>query len=261
MCQVTARGLAWAGGPLLVLLSCGAAGAQANFQLWGDFTVDWQKAHRLTYGIDIEPKVLLAAPEGDPGWATIDVTPTVSYAIRGWLDLNGELLAGHTTETDDVRSVEVTPRVGVRFHLFSRTVPVRLAGHVDRDRELPPSRRLVLRDYLRMEWRNLFYSDETGDSSTARIRNRVELQFPLNTPLTTTDGARSLLADWEWFVPVTDVVERFANKQRVRAGIGWRRNREWQFEGLYVWERSRNTIDTGFSSSDNAIDIRVKRVF
>ena len=208
------------------------------------------------------PKVLLSVPAGKPGWWTIDVTPSAEYALRKWVDLTGELLAGYTSETDDVQSMELTPRVGLRFHLLSRSVPVRIAGHLVQDRELPPKRRLVLRDYLRVEWRNLFYSDETGDSSSARLRNRLEMQFALNRGLVTTDGARYMLADWEWFVPLPDDVhERFANKQRIRVGIGWRRNREWRLEGLYIWERSLNTLDDGFTTADNVINIRVKRVF
>ena len=252
----------WLVAPVVVVLLCSAAEAQTNLQLWGNATIDWQRADGLTYVLDVEPKVLVSVPAGKPGWWTIDATPGAEYALKKWVDLTGEFLVGHTSETDDVRSVELTPRIGLRFHLFSRSVPVRLAGHVVQDRELPPKRRLVLRDYLRVEWRNLFYSDETGDSSSARLRNRLELQFPLNRALVTADGARYLLADWEWFVPLPDdVSERFANKQRIRVGMGWRRNREWRLEGLYIWERSLNTLEDGFATADNVINIRVKRVF
>ncbi len=243
------------------VLACGAAEAQPNLQLWGNFTVDWQKTSHLTYALDVEPKLLVSAPSEDPGWATLDVTPSVEYAARRWLDLTGEFVAGYTKETDDERSAEVTPRAGARFHLFSRDVPVRVAGHVVPERELPPRRRIVLRDYVRVEWRNLFYRGDTPDSSQVRVRNRLELLFPLNRARITNDGAQYVVSDWEWFMPVSDVAERYANKQRIRAGFGWRRSRAWRFEGLYVWELSRNTIEDGFTTSDNAINIRVKRVF
>ena len=253
---------AWLLSPLLILFGATVVEAQANLQLWGNFTIDWQKADRLTYVFDLEPKVLVSVPPDKPGWWTIDLTPSAEYAVKKWVDLTGEFLAGYTSQSDDVRSVELTPRVGLRFHLFSRGVPVRLAGHVVQDRELPPKRRIVVRDYLRVEWRNLFYSDDTPMNSSARLRNRLEMQFPLNRGLVTSDGARYVLADWEWFVPLPDdVTERFANKQRIRAGLGWRRNREWRFEGLYIWERSLDTTNDGFTTSDNVINLRVKRVF
>jgi hypothetical protein len=84
---------------------------------------------------------------------------------------------------------------------------------------------------------------------------------PLNKEKLTDEGARYLLADWEWFLPIDDAEERFANKQRIRTGLGYRRSFAWRFEALYMWTRSRNTIDEGFTTSDNIIDIRVKRVF
>jgi len=243
---------------LLVAWSSGVARAQTNLQLWGNLTIDWVRSPRLTYGLDVEPKVLIAAPEGDPAWRNLDLTPSVEYAAKSWLDVTGEVATGYTRQTDDVNSFEVTPRIGVRFHLFSRYVPL----HGPRARELPPKRRLVVRDFVRLESRNITYtSGDTNSSSTVRVRNRLELLFPLNKQTMTDDRTRYMLADWEWFMPLNEPDERFANKQRIRAGFGYRRNLAWRFEALYIWTRSRNTISEGFTTSDNIVDIRVKRVF
>ena len=73
-----------------------------------------------------------------------------------------------------------------------------------------------------------------------RFRNRLELQVPLNRERMIEDGARYVLADWEWFVPLDDPEERFANRQRVRAGIGYRRSLNWRLEALYIWTRSHD---------------------
>ena len=43
-------------------------------------------------------------------------------------------------------------------------------------------------------------------------------------------------------------------------GLGCRRSFSWRFEALYIWTRSRDTTDEGFSTDDNSIDIRVKRL-
>jgi Protein of unknown function (DUF2490) len=232
--------------------------AQANLQLWGNLTFGWLRTPRLTYEVDFEPKVLVKKPEGDPSWRNVDVTPSVEYAAKKWLDLVGEVATGYTKQTDDVNSWEVSPRLGLRAHLFSRDVLTR-APHI---RELPPARRIVVRDLLRVESRNLFYVGAgSGSDSSVRFRNRLELLAPLNRERLTDDGARYLLADWEWFVPLGEPDERFANKQRIRAGFGYRRSLAWRFEALYIWTRSRNTIEDGFKTSDNIIDIRLKRVF
>jgi hypothetical protein len=55
--------------------------------------------------------------------------------------------------------------------------------------------------------------------------------------------------------------ERFANRQRVRAGIGYRRNVAWRFEARYVWNRSRNTINEPFTSTDHSLELTMKRVW
>ena len=242
---------------LLVLLAPLPVSGQSNLQLWSNLTLDWVKSERLVYELDVEPKVLINAPEGDPGWRNLDLTPNVEYSPAGWLDLIAESAIGWTKQTDDVDTFEVTPRVGVRFHVFSRDRPIRLVG-----REQHPTRRIVVRDLLRVEWRNQFYGGaEDGSDSSWRFRNRLEFLAPINKPRLTDDGARYLLADWEWFIPLQDQEERFANKQRIRTGFGYRRNFQWRFEALYIWTRSRNTIEGDFTTSDNIINIRVKRLF
>ena len=85
--------------------------------------------------------------------------------------------------------------------------------------------------------------------------------MPLNKERITDDGARYLLADWEWFVPLDDPAERFASRQRIRAGLGYRRSFNWRYDVLYMWTRSRDTIEEGFATTENIVNIRVKRLF
>jgi hypothetical protein len=240
--------------PLLVV--CAApAHAQATTQLWGNLTFNWVRSDRMVYELDFEPKGLLSAPDGDPDWRNLDVTPNVEYSPKGWLDLVVDTTIGKTKQTDDVDTTEMTPRLGVRFHLFSRAQRFH-------PRERAPRRRIVIRDLVRVESRNLFYSGgDTDSDSTIRFRNRLEFLIPLNTERMTDDGARYWLADWEWFIPIDDPEERFANRQRIRTGIGYRRSFNWRYELLYIRTRSRNTIDEGFSTTENIIDLRVKRLF
>jgi hypothetical protein len=159
--------------PVLTWLVCATpAFAQTNLQLWANVTFDWVKSDRLTYELDLEPKVLLAGPEGEPAWSNLDLTPNVEYSWKRWLDLVGEATVGRTFQTDDVTTFEVTPRVGVRFHVFSRnTTP-----YLPKVREAVPKRRVVVRDLLRVESRNFFYTGSGANesfSSNVRFRNRT----------------------------------------------------------------------------------------
>jgi hypothetical protein len=239
----------------LLLVCAPVVSAQTTTQLWGNLTFNWVKSDRLVYELDFEPKALLDAPDGAPDWRNLDVTPNVEYSPTGWLDIVADTTIGRTMQTDDVDSTEVTPRLGLRFHLFSRIQQFFIA-------EQAPVRRIVVRDLVRVESRNFFYSGgDVTSESTFRFRNRLEFLLPLNKPRITDDGARYWLADWEWFVPLDDPEERFANRQRIRTGIGYRRSFNWRYELLYIWTRSRDTLGEGFSTTENIIDVRVKRLF
>jgi len=237
-----------------VLLTAPATAAAADFQIWGAVTLDWIKSHTLTFKLDTEPKVLVSKPPDDPGWAKLEVTPGVEHSRGNWFDVIGDLVLARTHETDDRTTTEVTPRLGFRFHVLSNL-------RNDLFKEKHPAHRLVLRDLLRFEWRNLSYSDETPESSAWRIRNRVETLMPLNRPRVSDNGATYVVADAEWFWNVEDQQERFANKQRVRAGVGHRYSYAWRFEALYIWDRSRDSANEGFTTTDHAVDVRVQRVW
>ena len=103
---------------LFLALFASPVAAQTDQQIWGELTLDWIKSHMLTFGVDVEPKLLVAKQPGEPGWATLDVTPRTEYARGKWFDIVGELI-----------------------------------------KERQPRHRLVLRNFARVEWRNLRYSD------------------------------------------------------------------------------------------------------
>ncbi len=176
-------------------------------------------SHRFTYGLDVEPKVLVSAPPGDPGWATLNLTSSIEYSQGRWLDVIGELLVGRTRQTDDLDSTEVAPRIGVRLHVLSN-----LRDELFKERQ--PLHRFELRNLARVEWRNFYYSTDMPQSSTVRFRDRVEMSYSLTRPHITDDGATYLLADAEWFWPLEEPDERYANQQRIRTGVGYRHNRD-----------------------------------
>ena len=57
------------------------ASAQSNRQVWANITFDWVKPSGVTYEVDFEPKTLLSAPPGEPGWGNLDITPSVEYPV------------------------------------------------------------------------------------------------------------------------------------------------------------------------------------
>ena len=106
-----------------------------------------------------------------------------------------------------------------------------------------------------------FVSDGEPSSSSGRFRNRIEFLFPINRPNLGHDGTIHSIADWEWFVPLSDQQERFASRRRYRGGLGYRHNRHWQTAALHFRTSSRNTIDEPFTTSENVLDLQLKRVW
>jgi len=205
--------------------------------------------------VQVEPKVLVSRSKDNLGWSTVDVTPSVEITRGNWIGVIGEMLIARTKQTDNVDSTEFTPRLGFRFHLLSN-----LRDLLSKERQ--PARRLVLRNLVRFEWRNLYYSVGTPDSSAFRVRDRFELEFPINRPRVTDDGAVYAMSDAEFFwTPSNPPDERYASKKRVRAGVGQRFSRAWRVEGLYIWDKARDSIDTGFTTSDNVIQVTIRRVW
>jgi hypothetical protein len=228
----------------VLLWSSADAAAQTSTTLWGNLTFDWVK-EQITYELDFEPKILLAAPPGEPGWRNLDITPSIEYAARKRFDVTGELVVGTTKQTDDLRTTELTFRGGARFHVM----------------EEPLKHRLVIRDWVRVESRNFFYSNDDPSDSTVRFRNRLELLIPITEPTLSDDGVVAALVDWEWFIPLSDPAERFASRQRIRTGASYRHSRTWRYFAFYIRNKSRNTLDEEFSTSENIVNFQVRRVW
>ena len=80
-------------------------------------------------------------------------------------------------------------------------------------------------------------------------------------PSLSDDGAVSALVDWEWFIPWSDQTERFASRQRVRMGGTYRRSQAWRYFAFYIRNRSRNTLDEEFATSENIFNFQARRVW
>ena len=228
----------WASIALLCVITCaGEATAQVSHQLWGEATIDWLAADRLTYELKTEPKT-------NP--ATLDVTPQVTYAVLAWADVLAEVQLEHKADSDST----ATPRVGAELHILSRLLSPHPQGHAEREK--PPRRRIVVSTLLRFE----------ESQSEWTFRDRFNVAYPLNRPKTTSDGAIYLTADSELFVPFDrapggDLV----NQIRIRSGIGYRKDFAWRFDVLYIWDGTRHADAGPLTPKFHAIDIRVLRQF
>jgi hypothetical protein len=63
-------------------------------------------------------------------------------------------------------------------------------------------------------------------------------------------------------VPLSDdVPERFAAKRRTRLGLGYRLDRKWRFDLLFIRDGTRETSAGSFATAANIVDFRLKVLF
>ncbi len=240
---------------LAPLLVGGAVAAQVHAQeqeqeesaqLWGNVVLDFPKGDRFLLELDAQPKVQYA---GADTWRNLDVTSVVEYYPNRWLDLVGEASFGKTQQSNNVSSVELTPKLGVRFHFLSN-LRTMLERH--------PLGRVAVSDLVRFEYRNFWYSDG-GSSHETRFRNRIAIKVALNHAKLSRDNTLYWMADFEFFAPLSeDVPERFATKRRTRTGLGFRRSDRWRFEVLYIRDGVRDTLDEKFDTAVNVVNVKLK---
>lgn len=223
---------------VLVFLAVGSpAGAQSvNSQLWAEYMLNYPFANSWNVELAGTYSTLLESPR----WQALDIQVTPEYALSPHVDLQGALLYNRTNQYQSLSSTEVRLMLGTRIHLT-------------------PFSRVLTRLLLRIEQRNLYYTETDTHEQSYRGRIRLETVTPLNRK-TMFDGDKLwyLVADVEAFLPIEQVEERFANRFRIRLGPGFRLNYTWRFEFLYTLQASRNTIAGDFETTDNLFRFRVK---
>jgi hypothetical protein len=212
--------------------------AQSNEQLWFEYMLN----HPFANVYNIEGTFTYSTLLDKPRWKTYEFQVTPERSITQHFDVLAALLVSSTTQNDTIDSYEIRPMIGARVHFT-------------------PHQRILTRLFLRFEQRNL-KSTETDDwEKSGRIRTRLETQIPFNKPtMFAGDGLWYGIVDAEWFFVVDqDVQERFANRFRFRAGVGYRLSYTWRFELMYTLQKSKHTIeDNDYTSTDNIFRVRVK---
>jgi len=189
--------------------------------------------------VNIENAFVFSTLLTSPRWYSAEYTPTAEYSINPHLDLLIGATFSYTLQTEDYNTFEIRPTVGAKIHLT-------------------PHRRVLLRVLFRVEHRSIVNLDTDEWQSTLRPRTRAEAIVPINKKSFSEDKLWYALADAEWFFTIDDVDERFANRFRVRVGVGYRLNYSSRFEFIYMNQQSKNGVDNAFESSDNIYRFRYK---
>lgn len=224
---------------IIFFLSGKTAAQHVDRQFWQDIVLDYQLGKNL-FETELSYQTLLTK---ENSWRSFNATPAYERSINKYLDLICGLPLSYTVQTDTSNSFELRTMVGARGYFT-------------------PGKRIETRLTVRFEYR--FFEDLTTHQWTksSRSRFRLEAVVPINRPNYYANKMVYGLADFELFSTVDkDVKERYSNRFRIRAGLGYRLSYNWRFEAIYMLQESRNNTSEGYNSGDNIIRLRIKCFF
>ena len=213
----------------------GTSQDEVTQQFWADFNFDYPFAIQYRARMQVGRQELLSG--GDP-WKSTVFWPSLEYYPIPFFDIIGGFRYSYTDETNEVDTYEYRPVLGFRLNFLQQ--------------------KLILRNRTLYEYRSIHYVDSAVTNSS-RLRIRVELVAPFNNPNTRDPKTLYGLTDIEYFIDLDEPVgERFANRWRWRAGLGWRFNIKWRVEFIYALQKSRDTLSDNSETTDNIYRIRLK---
>ena len=211
---------------------------KTNDQLWLEFMLQnpFANVYNLETAVTYSSLINVS-----PKWNALDIQPTLERALTQHVDIMGALLFSNTYQNDSLLTRELRPMLGVRFHFT-------------------PNSRILTRMLVRFENRNFLNTETDSWQSSNRTRVRAEAIVPFNKPtMFAGDKLWYGIFDAETFIVLDKVVEeRFANRYRIRAAIGYRLNYACRFELMYTLQGSRNEIGQTFETIDHIYRIRFK---
>ena len=105
----------------------------------------------------------------------------------------------------------------------------------------------------RLEWRNIFYSNNEKDG-TFRLRNRTTAILAINNKQILADKTLTLFAYFEAFHNFeTDVVERYFTTLKYKAGLAYRFSPRWGVDFGTLFNNAQNTILLPSNSDTNVV--------
>ena len=208
-------------------------------QAWVDYLTDWYVTSQHLLELEVGPKTLFS---GGEWWGELTLTPAYEFVAGHRLELVARTLFSWVRQNRALSTFEIRPILGFRLYILQ-----------------PSEHRFMVRDFNRVESRNIRYSRSGEWDTTWRYRNRLEAQIAINHDHLADDHTLYLLADAEAFINLGRAAEeRFNDNWRIRGGIGYRLRYQWRFELLYTLQLSKDTLLASFEASNQIVRLRLK---
>jgi len=207
-----------------------------NEQLWFEYMLNLPFANSFNLENVLTYSTLLNTPR----WRAVDYSPTLEFSLTSNIDLLAGGTLSYTVQVEDYNTFEGRLMIGTKIHFT-------------------PNMRILSRLQIRLEQRNFKNLDANTWETVYRPRARAEFLIPINKKTYHEDKLWYGILDAEVLFAVDeDVQERFANRFRLRMGVGYRLSYSSRFEIVYMLQQSKNGIDDSFESTDNVFRFRYK---
>lgn len=206
-------------------------------QLWLDYQVTYPFAVQHLFEMNTSYQSLLSNVDR---WTSFSIEPTYEYLFFTNFDGGITIPTAYTNQTESYNTFGTSVIVYGRFHITQ-------------------NKRVNTRFLLKMEKRYFCNLEENSWDESGRLRLKAEATVALNGPNIYQDKLWYVMLDYEeFFVVDQQVDERYANRRRARAGIGYRLSYKHRFECSYTLQSSRNHIEEEFTSIDNVLQLKYK---
>jgi len=209
----------------------------SNTQLWTDGIIGQAFASYYMAECEFSYQTLLS----DQGhWESLNVSPSLEVSPTAHWSFMAGLPYSYTIQRTGYNTAELRTQLGAKYNFT-------------------PFNRVQARLNARYELRHLRDVESGTVERAQRTRLRAELVVPLDVRSYDSDTMWYGIADAEVFITMDqDVSERFANRMRLRAGLGRKFSYNWRAELIYTLQRSRDAIGDDDPSTDNLIRLRFK---
>ena len=208
--------------------------------------LDYNPRHRFNTETQYSGTFEIDKSLSQGGWTRYQLQTSLNHYLAGWISVHGALDLFYTMDPDLENVFEIRP--WVKGTLYWQTYAEYLNLYFP---------------YLgiRLEQRFLKYADIDGLESKTRLRFSAGSKFTLNNDIID-DDTWYLHFRVELFYNINEAAtERYADQNRVMAGVGYNLNRKLRGEFRYTLQNSENTIGARDENSTHIFQLIFTQFF
>ena len=179
----------------------------------------------------------------DPRWHTYELRIQPEYKLNSYVTFMVAVDFIDTHQNDHLTTFEIREALVAALHFT-------------------PKKRIQTGITIRGEQRNVQDLETSDWTSSTRLRLLANVKAPLNKKTMSAEHVLYTYAEMEFFItPDDEIQERYANKLRVYAAMGYKVLHNLKLELMYMWQEYKNTIHGDVSSAQNIFRFRVLQSF